>query len=68
MTEFELSFKEIPLCTAHTTDMIVSDLSDACELLKKQQYLDAHVSINSARLEMIELEKIENLLRGRNEH
>jgi len=62
--EFELSFKEVPLCTAHAIDMIASDLSNACELLKKQQYLDAHVSIDGARRKMIELEKIESLFRG----
>ena len=65
MSEFELSFKEVPLCTAHTIDMIAAHLNAASLLFSQQQYRQAHKEISYAQFKMIELEKIEELLRDR---
>ena len=63
--EFELSFKEFPLCMFNMLNHIAVHLRTADDLFNNQKYHQAHREISYAQFKMLELEKIEELLRDR---
>lgn len=62
---FELSLKSIPICTTEMLAIVVDHVANANELLRQEQYDEAHVEISIAQHTMIELDTIENILGDR---
>ena len=64
-TNYELSHRNIPLCTAKMLATVIEHIENANTLWRRGKYNEAHVEISAAQHIIIELDSIENMLEDR---